>query len=60
MKGRMSQCAEGQCMHGDNVWNQAVKEPIENAIKEFEKGGWHITDIEKCRKFIKAVREYIK
>ena len=23
--------------------------------KEFEKGGWHITDIEKCRKFLNQI-----
>jgi len=44
----------------DRVWKDAVNEPILNAIKEFEKGGWHITDIDKCRKFIEQVKQHIK
>ena len=41
----------------DKVWKDAVNEPILNAIKEFKKGGWHITDINKCNKFIEQVKK---
>jgi hypothetical protein len=36
------------------------KEDLLKAIKEFEKGGWHITDINKCRKFVNEVKRFIE
>lgn len=40
----------------EKVWKDAIKEPLLKAIAEFEKGGWHITDIDKCRNFIKQIK----
>ena len=58
-------CAKDQCScdchkkSSEEVWDDAVNKPMLNAIKEFEKGGWHIIDIDKCRKFIKQVKQHM-
>lgn len=46
----------------DKGWDACVKEfewRIEETSEKFRKDGWHITDIDKCRKFISDLEEII-
>lgn len=33
---------------------------LSEQIKEFSKGGWHITDIDKCKKFISDIENILQ